>query len=77
MCYEPTPGNGLVVGGGYYVLDRLADPDEVVTLIRVEGGTALVRGWRGVETVVPVTRLSEVPAEEWYRALRRVVEAAN
>ena len=71
MLLEPTPGAGLVVGGGYYVLDRLADPLEAVTLVSAVGERAIVRGARGVEYAVATSLLSPVPADEFYRGLRR------
>jgi hypothetical protein len=64
MCYQPTPVEGLVVGGGYYALDRMADPTEVVTLVSVNG-PAVVRGRTGAERVVPLDRLSAVPPDEY------------
>jgi hypothetical protein len=70
MCYPPTPVEGLVVGRGYYALDRMADPTEVVTLVSL-GGPAVVRGRSGAERVVPPDWLSAVPPDEYYRGLRR------
>ena len=75
MYFEPTPPgatavSALVVGGGYYVLDRLADPTEIVTLVRDVEGRVIVRGSRGIEYPIAADRLSEVPADELYRRLR-------
>jgi hypothetical protein len=81
MYLEPTPPGAtavgaLIVGGGYYVLDRLADPTEIVTLVRdVEGhggggGRVVVRSARGIEFAIAPDRLSAVPADEFYRRLR-------
>ena len=72
MCYQPTPAGALVVGGGYYVLDRLADPMEIVTLIRPVGENediAVVRGARGTECTVARRHLSLAPAAVVYREL--------
>jgi hypothetical protein len=63
------PG-ALVVGGGYYVLDRLADPTEVVTLVAFidpQQRMCSVRGARGTEYTVAARLLSPVPADEFYR----------
>ena len=72
MCYQPTPAEGLIVGGGYYVLDRLADPTEIVTFICAVGEEdeiAVVRGARGAEFAVACEHLSPVPAAVVYRQL--------
>ncbi len=79
MYFEPTPPGplavgALVVGGGYYVLDRLADPTEIVTLVRHGAGAAIVRGSRGIEYPVAPDSLSAVPPDEFYRRLRSRVE---
>lgn len=71
MYLEPTTASSLAVGGGYYVLDRLADPTEIVTLVRRAGSTAIVRSMRGIEFPIAPSRLSPVPPDELYRRLRR------
>lgn len=64
------PAGRLSSAGGYYVLDRLADATEVVTLVSAAGDLAVVRGRSGAELVVAAARLSPVPAAEFYRELR-------
>lgn len=71
MYLEPTIALSLAVGGGYYVLDRLADPTEIVTLVRTAGTMAIVRSVRGIEFPIEPGRLSPVPPDELYRQLRR------
>jgi hypothetical protein len=70
MYLEPTAITALAVGGGYYVLDRLADPTEIVTLVHTTGNRAIVRSLRGIEFPIEPSRLSPVPPDELYRQLR-------
>lgn len=70
MCFHSTTSAGLVVGAAYYLLDRLADPSERVTLIGAAGGAVVVRGSRGLEFTVTPDRLSAVPPDQFYRDLR-------
>jgi hypothetical protein len=71
MYADPT---SPAVGGGYYILDRLADPREVVTVIECSPHV-VVRDSRGVEYPVPRHLLSRRPADEVYRELRRAAPA--
>jgi hypothetical protein len=70
MCCEPARPAALVIGGCYYVLDRLADPTEAVTLIGYADTRAVVRSVRGVEYPVRANLLSPVPPYILYRQLR-------
>ena len=66
MCIDPT---SPAVGGGYYVIDRLADPREIVTVIAC-APLVVVRDARGVEYPVAPGSLSTVPPDDLYRRLR-------
>lgn len=70
MCYQPAARGALVVGEAYYVLDRLADPTELVTLVSTAGRAAVVRGARGLEYPVAAVHLSQTPADQFYQQLR-------
>jgi hypothetical protein len=75
MNHEHAAWGGLTVGARRFVLDRMAEPGEPVTLLAPVDGSGgarwLVRSERGAEFIVAAHRLSRVPAEQFYRALAR------
>src|SRR5260221_10584844 len=75
MDHELNAPGGLVVGARRFVLERMADPKEPVTLIAPAGPASdrwVVRTDGGLEFVVASDHLSPVPAEEFYRGLARL-----
>jgi hypothetical protein len=72
MDHEHAAWSGLTVGARRFVLDRMAEPGEPVTLIGPvdrAGACWAVRSERGAEFIVAAHRLSRLPAEQFYRAL--------
>lgn len=75
-------GGLMMTGPSYYLLCRMADPGETVTLIDREYGAAqsmidgqsvmrfVVENQRGERYVVEPWQLSRVPPDELYRQLR-------
>ncbi len=67
---DPFPA---VAGRMFYCLDRLADPDELVTAEAPVPGHPqiwVVRDIRGHRVVCPLSVLSDMPPDRFYRALR-------
>jgi hypothetical protein len=72
---ETFDGSDLEAGREYYLHARLHDPDERVTLVRVDATgspqTCVVRNRRGLEFVCAASELSAVHPAELYRLIRR------